>query len=49
MLLTCFEFFLSASIRQETFAAEIIDSDDDFVQPAAGAAPPAAAAVGGRW
>ena len=39
MLLTCFDFFLSG--------AEIIESDDDFVQPAAGATLPAAAAVGG--
>ena len=47
ILLTCFGFFLSASIWQETFTAEIIESDDDFVQPAAGAAQPAAGAVGG--
>ena len=51
MLLTCFDFFLNASIRQETFAAEIVESYDDFMQPAARAAPPTAGAVvgaGGR-
>ena len=47
MILTCFDFFLSASVWQETFAAEIIESDDEFVQPAAAAAQPAAGAVGG--
>ena len=30
MLLTCFVYFLSACIQQEPFAAEIIESDDDF-------------------
>ena len=42
MLLTNFGFYLSACIQQETFVAEIIESDDDLVQPGAGAA-----AVGG--
>ena len=51
MLLTPFNCFLSAYIQQEPFAAEIIESDDDFAPPAAGAAPPAAGAdcgAGGR-
>ena len=37
MLLTRFDCFLSACIQQEPFAMEIIESDDDFVPPAAGA------------
>ena len=47
MLLTLFEYFLSACIQQERFAAEIIESDDDFAPPAAGSAPPAAGTVSG--
>ena len=51
MLLTRFDHFLSTCIQQKPLAAEIIESDDDFAQPAAGAAPPAAGAdrgAGGR-
>ena len=46
-LLARFDFFLSTCIQQDPFAAEIIESDDDFAPPAPGASPPAAGAVGG--